>query len=172
MSNAVRTALRDEIEFIREKFHRFLVTIPDSALKAPSKDPAWTNGEVLYLMSTSPRIIKSLLKKYSREKVHFQYVSKAITSPLIQKTNEIIIRSRGNKINRWLLAEEYDNTSMLVLELLDAVSDDDFNKTLAVPNLDPLLSGQVTIENVFHYVKNHFFAYRGQINIVKELSEN
>ena len=172
MSNAVRIALKCEIEFVREKFHRFLVTIPEETLRSPSKDPAWTNGELLYLMSTSPRIIKSVLKKYTRENTHFQYVSKVITGPLIQKTNEVIIRSRGRKITRWLLAEEYDHTSMLVLELLDAVSDGDFDKTLTIPDLDPLLSGPVTIENIFHYVKDHFYTYRSQINIIKELSEN
>jgi hypothetical protein len=172
MSNAVRIALRSEIELIREKFHRFLVTIPDEVLRLPSKDPAWTNGELLYLMSTSPRIIKSFLKKYTLENNRFQYVSKAITGPLIQKTNEILIRSRGHKLSRWSIAEEYDNTIALVLELLDALSDDDFGKTLTIPDLDPLLSGQVTVENIFHYVKNHFYAYRGQINIVRQFSEN
>ena len=172
MSNAARIALRREIEITREKFHRFLVTIPDDTLRLSSKDPAWTNGELLYQMSTSPRIIKSFLKNYTRENTRFHYVSKAITGPLIQKTNEIIIRTRGHKITRWLIAEEYDNTFALVLELLDAVCDDDFEKKLTLPDIDPLLSGQVTIENIFHYVKNHFYAYRDQINVVKQLSEN
>ena len=172
MSNAVRIALRSEIEITREKFHRFLVTIPDEALRLPSKDPAWTNGELLYLMSTSPRIIKSFLKKYSRENTRFDYVSKAITGPLIQKTNEIIIRSRGHTLTRWLIAEEYDSTIALVLGLLDGFSEDDFRKTLEIPDLDPLLSGQVTIENIFHYVKKHYYAYRAQVSIVRQLSEN
>ena len=171
MSNAVRIALRGEIELTREKFHRFLVTIPDEALRLPSKDPAWTNGEILYLMSTSPRIIKSFLKRYTSQNIRFNYVSK-VTGPLIQKTNEIIIRSRGHKINRWSIAEEYDISSALVLELLDAVSDDEFEKTLTIPDMDPLLSGQVTIEKIFHYVKNHFYAYRDQLNVARELSEN
>jgi hypothetical protein len=123
-------------------------------------------------MSTSPRIIKSFLKKYTRETTRFHYVSKSITGPLIQKTNEIIIRSRGHKITRWLIAEEYDSTSALVLELLDAVSDHDFQKTLMIPDLDPLLSGSVTIENIFHYVKNHFYTHRHHINVSRQLTEN
>ena len=171
MNNAVRLALQSEIELTREKFHRFLVKIPEEALRLPSKDPAWTNGELLYLMSTSPRIIKSFLKKYTNE-TRLNYVSKAITGPLIQKTNEIKIRSRGHKITRWLIAEEYDNTHELVLGLLEAVPDDDFGKTLTLPNLDPLLSGQVIIEDIFHYVKNHFYAYRSQIELVQQLAEN
>ena len=123
-------------------------------------------------MSTSPRIIKSFLKKYTSESTRFNYVSKAITGPLIQKTNEILLRTRGHRITRWLIAEEYDITSTLVLELLDTVSDNDFGKTLTIPEMDPLLSGQVTIEDIFHYVKKHFHAYRGQIDVVRQLSEN
>jgi hypothetical protein len=172
MSNAVRIALRGEIEITREKFHRFLVKIPDEVLRLPSKDPAWTNGELLYLMSTSPRIIKSFLKKYASENTRLNYVSKAITGPLIQKTNEFLIRTRGPKITRWLIAEEYDSTHALVLQLLDAVSDNDFQRTLMIPALDPLLAGPVTIENIFHYVKNHFYAYRNQINVARQLTEN
>lgn len=171
MSNAVRMALRSEIELTREKFHRFLVKIPEEALRLPSKDPAWTNGELLYLMSTSPRIIKSFLKKYANE-TRLNYVSKAITGPLIQKTNEIMIRTRGHKITRWLIAEEYDSTIALVLGLLDAVSVDDFEKMMTLPDLDPLLSGLVTIEDIFHYVKNHFYTYRSQIQVVSQLSAN
>ena len=172
MSNTVRIALRGEIELIREKFHRFLVTIPEETLRLPSKDPAWTNGELLYLMSTAPRIIKSFLKKYTRENTLLSYASKAITGPLIQKTNEIFIRSRGHKITRWLIAEEYDTTIALVLELLDGISENDFGKTLAIPDIDPLLSEQVTIENIFHYVKHHFYTYRSQVDVVRQLVED
>jgi hypothetical protein len=148
MSNAVRIALKGEIEFVREKFHRFLVTIPEETLRLPSKDPAWTNGELLYLMSTSPRILKSLLRKHTSQNTRFHYVSKIVTGPLLQKTNEILIRARGYKITRWSIAEDYDSTNALIL------------------------AGQITIESVFHYVKNHFYAYRKQVNVVKQPFEN
>jgi hypothetical protein len=75
-------------------------------------------------------------------------------------------------MTRWLIAEEYDSTHTLVLQLLDAVSDNDFQKTLMIPPLDPLLSGLVTIETIFHYVKNHFYTYRSQINVSRQLAEN
>ena len=88
MNTTTRIELRAEIELIREKFHRFLVTIPDSVLKLPSKDLAWTNGEILYLMSVSPRVIKSVLKTYMRENPRQSCISRIITGPLLQKTSE------------------------------------------------------------------------------------
>lgn len=165
MNTATRIALRTEIELTREKFHRFLVTIPDPALKLPSKDRGWTNGEILYLISVSPRIIKSVLKKYMRENPRPSYFSSIITGPLLQKTGEVLIRSRAHHSTRWTIATEYDNTYALVLEVLDAVSDDDFGKTLTIPDIDPLLQGEVTIETLFRYVKRHFDTYKKQINL-------
>ena len=164
MSTSTRIELRSEIELTREKFHRFLVTIPDSILKLPSKDSGWKNGELLYLMSVAPRIIKSVLKKHLRENPRQGYISRNITGPLLQKTGEMIIRSRGHNSTRWMIATEYDNTYALVLELLNAISDDDFDKTLNIPDIDPLLPTQLTIESLFHYVKNHFDIYSKQIN--------
>ncbi len=165
MSIATRATLRTEIEITQERFARFLVTIPDEALKTPSKDPAWTNGELLYLMSVAPRLIRSVLKKYMRENPRPGYVFKNITGPLIQKTNEVLTRARGQNSTRWTIAAEYDSTCALVLELLDALSEDDFGKTLDIPDMDPLLPRHITIEELFHYVKNHFSTYSKQINL-------
>lgn len=156
MSNTTRVELRTEIELTRERFHRFLVTVPDAALKLSSKDPAWNNGELLYWLSISPRIIKSVLKKYMSERPRHSYISRLITGPLLQKTSEMFIRSRGHNSTRWTIAMQYDNTYTLVMELLDTISDDEFDKTLTVPDIDPLLPEKITIENLFHYVKNHF----------------
>ncbi len=164
MTMNTRAALRTEIEFTREIFARLLVTIPDDALKLPSKNPAWTNGELLYLMSIGPRLIQSILRKYFREHPSPKYISKDVTGPLIQKTSEVIALERGQNSTRWTIAAEHDTTCELVLELLDTLSDDDFGKTLTVSDMHPLLSGEVTIEDLFHYVRNHFATYSKQIN--------
>jgi len=163
MSTAVRTALRSEIELTREKFHRFLVTVPDCALKLPSKVPVWTNGEILYRMSLSPLVIKSMLK---RNFGHWSrlLLPKLVTGPLRQRGDDLYIRSRSHRSTLWCLANLYENNCNLVLEMLDELSDDDFEKNLVIPDGDPLLSRQVTVEQLFHYVKNHFDSYRKQIN--------
>jgi hypothetical protein len=171
MNVTTRTELRSEIELAREKFHRFLVTIPDTSLKLPSKYSGWTIGQLLYLMSVSPRIIKSVLKRHTQENPHHSYISKIITGPLLQKTNEMFIRSQGDHATRWTIATEYDNTYMIVLELLDAISDDDFDKTLTIPDIDPLLPTQITIENLFHYVKHHFEIFSQKIDPGSSSSE-
>jgi hypothetical protein len=171
MNTTTRIELRAEIELIREKFHRFLVTVPDSVLRLPSKDLGWTNGEILYLMSVSPRVIKPVLKRYMHENPPQSYISRIITGPLLQKTSELFIRSRGQNSTRWSIAMEYDHTCAVVLELLDAIPDEDFDKTLTIPELDSLLPRQVTIAELFRYVKCHFYTYRKQVNLGSPLSE-
>ncbi|HSB66701.1 MAG TPA: hypothetical protein VLD65_08980, partial [Anaerolineales bacterium] len=105
------------------------------------------------------------LNKYIRENPRPHSISNKITGPLIQKTNELFIRSRGHHSDRWALASQYDRSYAVVLEMLDAVSDDDFEKTLEIPAMDPLLPGQLTIEDLFHYASNHFATYSKQINL-------
>jgi len=104
MSTTFRAVLRTEIEMTRERFHRFLVTIPDNALKLRSKDPGWTNSELLYLMSVAPQTIKSVLNKHMRENPQPRSISNKITGTLLQKTSEMFIRSRGHHSDRRALA--------------------------------------------------------------------
>jgi hypothetical protein len=66
---------------------------------------------------------------------------------------------------------EYDHTCAVVLELLDAIPDEDFDKTLTIPELDSLLPRQVTIAELFRYVKCHFYTYRKQVNLGSPFSE-
>lgn len=54
MPSYFHVELKAEIELARERFHRFLATIPEEALELPSKDSYWTNGELLYRMSVAP----------------------------------------------------------------------------------------------------------------------
>jgi len=51
---------------------------------------------------------------------------------------------------------------------LDEVKDADFEKKLNYPNWDPILSGEVTLERLFHYVKLHFEAHAKQIRLMNK----
>ena len=44
-----------------------------------------------------------------------------------------------------------------------AVTDDELSKSLRYPDWDPMLSGWVTIEALFHYVSTHFDWHAAQI---------
>jgi len=164
MSREVRLTLRAEIEITREKFHRLLVTVPEESLKLPSKDPGWTNGELLYSMCLAPMIIKTVLKQNANVKWRRPVFPKIVTGSLVQLTNEMFIRSRARHSTREAIAQEYDQTNHQILELLDGISEDGFDKQLVVYESVPLLHSQVTVEQLFHYVMKHFDVHRKQIN--------
>lgn len=167
MTAYLHIELKAEIEMTREKFHRFLATIPEDALKLPSKDTDWTNGELLYRMSVAPLIIKSILKKNKRENSKPFPIPAVVTGPLIQRTNEMFIRSRAANSTRWSIAREYAETCKVVLEMLEGIPDDGFERKLIIFEDDPLLSKPATVEELFHYVRKHFETYCKQINLTK-----
>jgi hypothetical protein len=49
------------------------------------------------------------------------------------------------------------------LKALDEVEDSNFEKKLNYPDWDPLLSGEVTLERLFRYVKVHFDSHAAEI---------
>jgi hypothetical protein len=159
-----RIALQDEIKMTREKFHRLLATIPHVALQLPSRDPAWTNGEVLYRISISPLVIKSVLKRNFGSWSRF-LLPKLVTGPLTQKSNELFIKTVARNLTPSTYAQEYEDNTALVLEMLQELSVDDLATTLTVTVDDPLLSGQVTVEQLFHYVRNYFGFHGKQIDL-------
>ena len=163
MSNNIRIVLRSEIESTLERFQRLLVAIPETALSLPSKDPTSTNGELLLRISVSPLAIKACLK---RNLGSWSYLSlpRLVTGPLTQRKGEFFMRSQARDLTLWILAKEYQDNCKTILEMLNGISDDEFEKILVIPDGDPLLSGQITVAQLFHYVKNYFDAHRKQIN--------
>lgn len=163
MTSYFHTELKAEIELTRERFHRLLVTIPEEALKLPSRDPDWTNGEVLYRMSVASLLIRTTLKK-NRSVPSKPAIHQVVTGPLIQRTNELFIRSRAANSTRWSIAREYDETYKKVLEMLEEIPADGFEQKMMIFEDEPLLPKPATVEQLFHYVKDHFDVYHGRIN--------
>jgi hypothetical protein len=90
---------------------------------------------------------------------------KLVTGPLTQKSNELFIKTVARNLTLSTFAQEYEDNCTLVLEMLQELSVDDLATTLTVPVDDPLLSGQVTVEQLFHYVRNYFGFHCKQINL-------
>jgi hypothetical protein len=163
MPSYFHAELKAEFEQTRESFHRFLATIPEEYLKLPSKDPNWTNGELLYRMSIAPLFIKSTLQKNRVDHSKRFSVHQIVTAPLIQRTNEMFIRLRAASSTRWSLAREYADSCARVLEMLEEIPEDGFERKVIIFEDEPLLPKPATVEQLFHYVRDHFDAHRKQI---------
>ncbi|MDX1414441.1 MAG: DinB family protein [Candidatus Promineifilaceae bacterium] len=160
---SVRDELRHEIEETRAAFHQLLAKIPDEALSRPSDNPAWTIGEVLYHMSLAPRLMVADVSMITSQRNVYQLFIKMIPQSLFDWVNKIYTRSKGSNLSRQELAAAYDQATAKILQTLHEVKDEDFRKSAAYPGWDPLLSGEVTLGHLFHYVKAHFEVHEQQI---------
>jgi hypothetical protein len=70
---------------------------------------------------------------------------------------------KGRDLDRQALATAYDTATARILTTLERVRDDDFVKSAVYPGWEPLLSGEVSLARLFHYVKAHFETHEPQI---------
>jgi hypothetical protein len=156
-------ALRQEIEETRIAFHELLISIPDEAFKPPSDNPAWTIGEVLYHMSLAPRFLSHDVKMILNQNWLYRIIPVIIPGWLFDWLNKKLTKYGARNLTREFLAAEYDRAHQATLKALDEVEEADFEKKLNYPDWDPSLSGEVTLERLFHYVRVHFDAHAAEI---------
>lgn len=160
----LRHQLRLEIIETRYRFHQLLERIPDQALHSPSDNPAWTIGEVLYHLSLAPRFVIADVRMITRNSWIYLLIPRLIPKSLFDWINAKLTRLGARHLSREFLANEYDKAHQIALHALEIVADEDFQKSVTYPDWDPLLSGEVTLERLFHYIKNHFDAHASEIN--------
>jgi hypothetical protein len=158
-----RDRLRREIEDTLKAFHRLLDSIPDGAFSLPSGNPAWTIGQVLYHMSLAPRFMILDVQMIGGRRRIFRLVPRIFPKRLFDWLNARLTRLGAGRPSREFLAAEYDRAHAAVLQVLDSLSAEDFGKHMPYPDWDPLLSGEVSIEYLFGYVKRHFDSHAAQI---------
>lgn len=160
---SIRDELHQEIEDTRDAFQQLLEKVPDEALSRPSHNPAWTIGEVLYHMSLAPSLMVADVSMITSQRKIFEFIPQLIPQALFDWANKVYTRSKGRNLSRQELADAYDQATAKILKTLEAVEDEDFNKSAVYPGWDPLLCGEVTLVQLFHYVKAHFEVHEEQI---------
>jgi uncharacterized damage-inducible protein DinB len=158
-----KAALRREMEETRLAFHALLDEIPDAALDRPSDNPAWTIRQVLYHMSLAPRLLGADVKLIVRQNWLVRLAPKLVPRRLFNWGNARLTRWQGGRKDRRQLAAEYDRAHASAVKALDGVTEAQLAMSLIYPDWDPLLAGEVTLERLFHYVRDHFEQHAAQI---------
>jgi hypothetical protein len=159
-----------EIIETRLRFHQLLDTIPDRDFSWPSDNPAWTIGEVLYHMSLAPRLVIADVRMITGQTGLYRLIPRLVPKRLFDWVNARMTRYGARHLSRSFLAREYDKAHEIALRALGRVAEGDFQRRAIYPDWDPLLSGEVTLERLFHYMKEHFDAHAAEIERV--LKEN
>lgn len=160
-------SLKDELwaEMIqtREAYHALLAEVPDEAFSKPSDNPTWTIGEVLFHMSLAPRFMTTDLRIIISWPWMAKVFATLVPISLFNSLNAFFTRYWSRNLDRKFLAEQYDRAHERAIRSLESLKDDDFQKSLNYPGYDPILSGVVTVERLYRYIKLHFEAHATQI---------
>lgn len=159
----IKEKLRLELTETRNNFHALLAEIPDAAFSQPSDNPAWTIGEVLFHMSLAPRFMTTDLRIILTRPRLARIFAAFVPVPLFNRVNDLYTRFGARNLNRSFLQDQYDKAHQRALKALNALQESDFQTTVLYPGYDPQLSGVVTVERLFHYIKLHFDSHAGQI---------
>ena len=160
---SLKDELRAELIKTRKAYHALLAEVPDEAFSKPSDNPAWTIGEVLYHMSLAPRFMTTDLRMIISRPWVARVFAALVSRSLFDSLNAFFTRYWSRKLDRKFLAEQYDRAHERALESLEGLREDDFQKSLDYPGYDPILSGEVTVEKLYRYMKLHFEAHASQI---------
>jgi hypothetical protein len=158
-----RQRLREEIEATRQAYHRLLDSIPEQAYALPSTNPAWNVGQVLYHMSIAPRLMVLDVQMIGGQRWIYRLVPKIIPRRLFDWLNTHLTRYGARRISQAFLAQEYDQAHAATLRALDALNEADLAQSMPYPDWDPLLTGEVTMEYLFGYIRRHFDSHADQI---------
>jgi len=162
-SLGTRDKLRQEIVATQQAFHHLLDSLPDEALSQPSSNPAWTVGQVLYHMSIAPRLMILDVQMFSGKRWIYRLMPCLMPKRVFNWLNVRLTRYGARHISRQFLSDEYDRAHTTILQVLDTQSEADFARSMSYPDWDVLLSGEVTMEYLFGYIKRHFDSHKIQI---------
>jgi hypothetical protein len=158
-----REQLGAEIEATRRAYHHLLAEVPESAYGQPSGNPAWTIGDVLYHMSLAPRLLGTDLKLILNFNWAYRLIPLVVPKALFNGLNARLTRFGARRPSRTFFAKAYDRAHGAALRALDTVPDSAWQRRVYYPDWDPLLSGWVTVERLFHYVGRHYESHAEQI---------
>ena len=166
-----REELWKEIIDTRQRFHQLLANVPDEALDVPSDNPAWTIGQVLYHMSLAPRFLIADVRMFTQPSSVYRFFIRIFPGSLFNWLNARLTRFAARNLSREFLASEYDRAHEIAIKALDSVSDEQLQTSLLYPGWDPALAGEVSLERLFHYLKEHFDSHAAEIEAQLDSSE-
>ena len=159
----VKQEVQQELEQTRMKFLVMLDSIPESDYSLPTKNSAWTVGDVLYHITLGPRALALEVWMIVHVRGLFQFGLKYFPSGLFNQINARFAR-KGERISRQSLMTAYGKAHAVIRSRLRRTREADFSKAVAYPaGFVADLTGEVSVERLFRYVKGHFESHALQL---------
>ncbi len=165
-----REALRADLATTHAAFHARLDALTDADLRRPSRNPGWTNGEVLWHMVFGFVILAALAplvrfwgrlpRRYSKR---FARLLNSATG-IFNRVNAWGARGGGRVYARRRIGPRFDRAYAAVLRLVDTADDDDWALGMHYPTRwDHLFHDYMTLEDICRYPIAHCIFHLDQI---------
>jgi hypothetical protein len=159
----IKPILAQDIQEAHEKFIALLDSIPEADYSTPTDNPAWTVGDILYHITLGPRALALEIWMITHASGLYQFGMNHFPSKLFNRVNAWFAR-RGNRINRQKLVKAYEAGHAAIRSRLRRTREEDMKKAVEYPaDFVSELSGRVTVERLFRYVKGHFEVHAAQL---------
>ena len=159
----LREELARELEATRQDFHHLLDSVPEVFYHHPSLNPAWTVGDVLYHIPLGPPALRFEIWMIRHARDLFQLAMNDLTSSIFNRFNAVFAR-HPKRITRQSLHKAYEAGHAGIMSSLMRTREDEFQKSIRYPeSFVTELTGEVTVERLFRYMKGHFEIHAGQI---------
>ena len=165
-----RETLLADLVGVHTAFHDLLGSLSDADLRQPSRNPGWTNGEVLWhivfgfviLAALAPlvrfwgRVPRRYSKRFARLLNH--------ATGLLNQVNAWGARGGARVFTRRRIGRRFDRAYAAVLRLVETAGDDEWALGMHYPTRwDHLFHDYMTLEDICRYPIAHFNFHLGQI---------
>lgn len=158
--------LEQEMEETYRRFAVLVGSIPEEDYSLPSKNPAWTVGDILFHITLGPWALALEVWMIAHAGRFFGLVMRNFPSRLFNSINAWFGRRRSRRINRRGLLKAYGRAHTVIRSSLRRMREEDFSRSVAYPpDFVSDLAGEVTPERLFRYVKGHFEIHKMQLEI-------
>ena len=162
--------IRSDFETTRTVFHALLDSLSENELRRQSRNPGWTNGEILAHMTFGFIILNALLPMSRVWGYLPKWTSKILAWTLNSFTvpfnwiNALGARFQARVFTYRRIGAVYDWVYFSLMKQIDSIKEDEWERGMHYPTRwDSNFSDFMTIEKLFHYPVVHFNFHREQI---------
>ena len=163
--------IESELVSARASFHALLDSLSDEDWARRSRNPGWTNGEIVFHIAFAFMLLRSLVpmvriwgrlpKAWSKA---FAQALNAATS-LFHRVNALGPRGGARLCNRDRIGRKYDSVHASLLRTLAGIRPDEWGRGMYYPDRwDGLFEKYMTLEKVFRYPTVHLRFHLEQID--------
>jgi DinB superfamily len=168
--DSTRGRLRSQLEAAREEFHSMVAVVSEQGWAAPSKNPGWTNGQVLFHVLLGFILVLPL----ARLLVFFGHLPPVFgrifarvlnfSTPLFHWVNALGPRAAARVLGRARVVRKFDATYRAILARLERVRPNQWALTMPYPTRwDPHFRTDMHLEDLFSYPVAHLRHHREQV---------